>query len=395
MAVSDSPTGPFVDPIGKPLCGPNWSYIDPTVYVDDDGQAYLYWGNPTLLMVKLNEDMISCQGEPVEVDSGYEKYTEAPYLYKHGDWYYMVYASDGIPENISYSMSKSPASPWSYCGVIMEFGGNSFTNHPGIIDYKGHSYFTYHTGTLPGGGGFARSMCIEEMFYQEDGKIKPMTRTDQGPAQLETLNPFQRTEAETICRESGVETEDCSAGGRNNCDIQNGEYLMVSGVDFEEGADIFNVSASSALNGGRLELHLDAQDGRLIGTVDISGTGGWQNWQDFSCEITGAEGIHDLYFTFAGEGTLPLYNLDWWQFADSSEAARIRGDVNGDGIINAVDLTLAKRGILNGFADRAAEKAADVDRNQITDAKNIAWFRQYLLVETSAYPDAGDDKTPA
>ena len=70
MAVSDSPTGPFVAPIGKPLCGPNRSYIDPTVYVDDDGQAYLYWGNPTLLMVKLNEDMISCQGEPVEVDSG-------------------------------------------------------------------------------------------------------------------------------------------------------------------------------------------------------------------------------------------------------------------------------------------------------------------------------------
>ena len=105
--------------------------------------------------------------------------------------------------------------------------------------------------------------------------------------------------------------------------------------------------------------------------------------------------MYDLYFTFAGEGTLPLYNLDWWQFADSSEAARIRGDVNGDGIINAVDLTLAKRGILNGFADRAAEKAADVDRNQITDAKDIAWFRQYLLVETSAYPDAGDDKTPA
>ena len=150
---------------------------------------------------------------------------------------------------------------------------------------------------------------------------------------------------------------------------------MISGVDFGEGADIFNVSASSALNGGRLELHLDAQDGRLIGTVDISGTGGWQNWQDFSCEITGAEGIHDLYFTFAGEGTLPLYNPDCWQFADSSEAARIRGDVNGDGIINAVDLTLAKRGILNGFADRAAEKAADVDRNQITDAKDIAWFR--------------------
>lgn len=250
VAVADSPEGPFTDPIGKPLCGPNWSYIDPTVFVDDDGQAYLYWGNPKLWMVKLNADMISYEGQPVEVDSGCSQYTEAPYLYKHGDWYYMVYASDGIPENIAYSMSKSPTGPWEYCGIIMQNGGNSFTNHPGIIDYKGHSYFTYHTGTLPGGGGFTRSMCIEEMTYQADGKIKEMTRTEKGPAQLEALNPYLRTEAETICWESGVETENCSEGGRNVCDIQNGEYIKVSGVDFGSGATTFRVSASSATAAG-------------------------------------------------------------------------------------------------------------------------------------------------
>lgn len=112
VAVADSPEGPYTDPIGKPLAGPNWSYIDPTVFIDDDGQAYLYWGNGGLWYVKLNKDMISYQGSPIAVDvkSGAfgQAYTEAPYLYKHGDWYYMVYAADGVPENIAYSMSKSP-----------------------------------------------------------------------------------------------------------------------------------------------------------------------------------------------------------------------------------------------------------------------------------------------
>ena len=536
VAVADSPEGPFTDPIGKPLCGPNWSYIDPTVFVDDDGQAYLYWGNPKLWMVKLNADMISYEGQPVEVDSGCSQYTEAPYLYKHGDWYYMVYASDGIPENIAYSMSKSPTGPWEYCGIIMQNGGNSFTNHPGIIDYKAHSYFTYHTGTLPGGGGFTRSMCIEEMTYQADGKIKEMTRTEKGPAQLEALNPYLRTEAETICWESGVETENCSEGGRNVCDIQNGEYIKVSGVDFGSGATRFRVSASSANSGGTLELHLDSQIGTKIGTVNITGTGGWQNWQQFTCDISGASGEHDLYLTFTGSGTNPLFNLDWWQFGTASgyetvrsdrliqalqvndstnaadwsvqknlqagsviygdrditaasvpasvrgaeyirtacdsklyvdalgsftagddiavfaavdsrvnasldwlgawtktgekittsngvslelfrlnakagdtvmldtnggqnesanyiimalpiaDAPRVKGDVNGDGSINAVDLTLAKRGILQGFDNKKAETAADVDESGIVDRSDIDLICAYVLAKIDEFP---------
>jgi arabinoxylan arabinofuranohydrolase len=58
VAVSDSPTGPYKDAIGKPLLS-GYGYIDPTVFIDDDGQAYLYWGNPFLWYVKLNQDMIS------------------------------------------------------------------------------------------------------------------------------------------------------------------------------------------------------------------------------------------------------------------------------------------------------------------------------------------------
>lgn len=329
VAVADSPEGPYTDPIGKPLAGPNWSYIDPTVFIDDDGQAYLYWGNGGLWYVKLNKDMISYQGSPIAVDvkSGAfgKAYTEAPYLYKHGDWYYMVYAADGVPENIAYSMSKSPTGPWEYKGIIMPKGGNSFTNHPGIIDYKGKSYFTYHTGTLPKGGGFQRSMCIEEFKYNSDGTISEIPRTDAGCTQIEALDPYKRVEAETICWESGVETENCSEGGMNVCDINNGEYIKVGGADFGDGAETFTVSASSAGSGGKLEIHLDKKDGKLVGSCDIGGTGGWQSWKEFTCDISGAEGVHDIYFTFSG-GSGALFNMDWWQFRNSDTPAQTTSD---------------------------------------------------------------------
>src|SRR5690606_1008512 len=62
VATSDSPFGPFQDPIGRPLVTSDCGDIDPTVFIDADGQAYLYWGNPNLCYVELNDDMISYSG---------------------------------------------------------------------------------------------------------------------------------------------------------------------------------------------------------------------------------------------------------------------------------------------------------------------------------------------
>ena len=185
VAVADSPYGPFYDPLGKPLVQSEWGDIDPTVFIDDDGQAYLYWGNPNLYYVKLNEDMISYSGDIVEVEQTVEGfggpkepkegvqykdlYEEGPWFYKRGGKYYLLYAAGGVPEHISYSMSDSPTGPWKYMGKIMPLQDtNSFTNHCGVVDFKGKSYFAYHTGWLPGGGGFTRSVCIEEFKYNED-----------------------------------------------------------------------------------------------------------------------------------------------------------------------------------------------------------------------------------
>ena len=137
--------GPFKDPIGKPLITNHGARdIDPTVFIDDDGQAYLYWGNGELYYVKLNKDMVSYSGSVVQVNPKPNGFVEGPWFYKRNNLYYMVYAGMGSNgEDIRYATSNSPTGPWTYRGVLMP-SQNSFTNHPGVIDYKGNSYMFYH-----------------------------------------------------------------------------------------------------------------------------------------------------------------------------------------------------------------------------------------------------------
>ena len=184
VAVSDTPTGPFVDAKGAALITdktPNSIElnIDPTVFVDDDGKAYLYWGGwGYCRMVKLKENMIELDGDVVDVP-GLSGFTEAPWLHKKKGVYYLSYAS-GFPEKISYATSSSPLGPWTYKGVVNDFVKNSPTNHQSIIEFKNQAYFVYHNGGLYSGGEFRRSVCIDSLFYNSDGTMKQVKQTTKG-----------------------------------------------------------------------------------------------------------------------------------------------------------------------------------------------------------------------
>lgn len=186
VAVSDSPTGPFKDAIGKALItndmttqtAIDWDDIDPTVFIDTDGQAYLYWGNTVCHYVKLKPNMIEMDGPIITVDLPH--FTEAPWIHKHNDWYYLSYAYE-FPEKIAYAMSKSVTGPWEYKGILNELAGNCNTNHQSIIDFKGKSYFIYHNGAInPNGGSFRRSVCIDKLYYNPDGTMKRIIMTSEG-----------------------------------------------------------------------------------------------------------------------------------------------------------------------------------------------------------------------
>jgi len=343
VLVSDSPFGPFTDPLGKPLVSGGSGDIDPTVFIDDDGQAYLYWGNPYLKYVKLNGNMISYSGRIEEINLTVESfgrrsnteratsYEEGPWFYKRDNLYYMVFAGGPISEHIAYSTSNSPTGPWKYRGVIMPTQGGSFTNHAGVIDYKGNSYFFYHNAALPGGSGFNRSVCIEQFEYNTDGTFPTINMSKNGPVPADNLNPYDTVQAETICWESGVETEACSEGGMMVTSISNGDYIKVKSVDFGDGANSFEVRAASGSSGGSIELRLGSQTGTLVGTCNISGTGGWDKWQNFRCDVSECSGVKDLFLVFKGSDE--PFRLNWYIFEGSS-GYRLIVQTSGQGTVN-------------------------------------------------------------
>ncbi|SPO07269.1 probable endo-1,4-beta-xylanase [Cephalotrichum gorgonifer] len=327
VGVSDSIYGPYKDAIGRPLV--ENAEIDPAVLMDDDGQAYLYWGNPNLWYVKLNEDMISYSGGLNKVDLRVEGFgprqgseTTRPTAYEEGPWpfkrngkYYMLYAANCCSEDLRYATGPSATGPWTYGGILMATEGRSFTNHPGYIEYKGQPYLFYHNGALDGGSGYTRSVAVESFNFNPDGSIPQLRMTTQGPAQVGTLDPYIRQEAETIAWSKGVETEVCSEGGINVANINNGDYVKVKGVNFgSKGASKFTARVASATSGGKIELRLGSETGSLIGTCTVSGTGGWQTWTSVSCPVSGATGTHDLFFRYTGSGSDFLFNVNWWQF---------------------------------------------------------------------------------
>lgn len=346
VAVGDSPTGPFKDAIGKPLCDGSWDYIDPTVWIDDDGQAYLYWGNPNVYYAKLNDDMISIKGEVGKIEQTIESfgapnpekrvkgqkykdiYTEGPWLHKRNGKYYLLYAAGGVPEHIAYSMADAPLGPWKYMGEIMPLQDTgSFTNHCGIIDYKGNSYFFYHTGKLPGGGGFGRSAAVEQFTFNDDGTFPIINATKEGVKPVGTLNPRQRVEAETIAFSEGLKTEPNGDNGVYVSEIHNGDYIKVREVDFgNQSPRRFIASISSALRDGTLEVHLDSIRGEQITEIKVPHTGGWERWMTVEASLQKqATGLHDVYFVFKGRKGCKLFNFDWWQFSDE-EAQDIMKD---------------------------------------------------------------------
>ncbi|MCC9134899.1 glycoside hydrolase family 43 protein [Pontibacter silvestris] len=186
VAVSDSPTGPFKDARGSALITNDmttdvdisWDDIDPAVFIDDDGQAYIFWGNTVCHYAKLKDNMTELDG-PIKTIK-LPNFTEAPWVHKHKGKYYLSYAYQ-FPEKTAYAMSRSIEGPWEYKGILNELAGNSNTNHQAIIDFKGNSYFIYHNGGIqPDGGSFRRSVCIDRLYYNKDGSMKRVVMTTEG-----------------------------------------------------------------------------------------------------------------------------------------------------------------------------------------------------------------------
>jgi hypothetical protein len=194
VAVSDSPTGPFIEARpGQPLITDDMttdshrlnSDIDPTVLIDDDGTPWMAWGNGDCYMVKLNRNMVELDGPITKVP--FRNFSEGPWLLKRGNLYYNMYAADapGVqPEQMCYSTAPKITGPWTYGGFVTGAAKHGFTIHPSVIEFKKQWYFFYHDGAyaLDGtpGGDCRRQVCVEYLYFNKDGSIKPITLTTEG-----------------------------------------------------------------------------------------------------------------------------------------------------------------------------------------------------------------------
>lgn len=345
---SDSPTGPFRDPIGGALIEPGvtpgtdgvvW-YFDPAVLIDDDGQAYLYFGGglptkedgaveadhpKTVRVIKLGDDMVSTVGEAVTIDA--PAVFEDSGIHKYNGRYYYSYCTnfEGSHEDgkypygaIAYMTSDSPMGPFEYEGTILsnmaDFFGIGGNNHHAIFEFKDKWYITYHAQTAGKYLGIDkgyRSTHINEISYDSDGAILPVKADFKGVEPAGTLDPYEKVNAATIAWLSGISTRpNESDGSMQLTAVDGGDWAAVGNAAFGEGASSFKVNAAAA-NGGRIELRLDSPDGELIGTADITGTDG--TYKEFSCKVENVSGTHNLFLVFEGDGS-DLFDIESWQF---------------------------------------------------------------------------------
>jgi arabinoxylan arabinofuranohydrolase len=179
VAVSSSPTGPFKDALGKPLIGRNEApvrSIDPNIFIDDDGQAYLYFGNDhdSLAVVKLKQDMITRDG-PIQIIN-VKYFHEGIWMHKRAGLYYLSYPSyrgDMTANLMEYSVAKSPLGPFEYKGVILDNRSRNF--HGSIVEYKHNWWLFYH---VAGPSAYERRVCLAPLHYDKDGNILPIKLSD-------------------------------------------------------------------------------------------------------------------------------------------------------------------------------------------------------------------------
>lgn len=345
VASSDDPTGPFTDPIGQALITTNtpgvlpansiWLF-DPMPFIDDDGQAYLYFGGngeDNMRVIKLNEDMISVDGEATSFTVPY--FFEASWMHKNDSTYYFSYSTDGSNGlRIDYMHSDNPTTGFTYGGVLAPQppNNNNNNNHHANFQFNGTWYHAYHNRIVANQAGvlatYRRSINVDTFSHNEDGSINSVQHSSSGVDQVGSFDPYALVQAETFNAQSGIETKK-KADDYNDLyvtDIEDGDWIRVRGVDFgSTGAVVFTADVASdlkngAITGGSIEIRIGGEDGTLVGTVPVRYTGGMEVFQKETIAISEVTGKQDVYFVFKGSDTDNLFNFDSWQFIEGTGA---------------------------------------------------------------------------
>ena len=311
VAVSDKPYGPFIP---QPAPIKNVRGIDPNVFIDKDGQAYLYWAARNMYAAKLDKNMVELASEPQKIEGLPDKgLKEGPFVFERNGIYYFTYPHvKDSTEQLEYAIGDNPLGPFKITGVIMDESPGCWTNHHSIINYNNQWYLFYHRNDLSPNFDKNRSVRIDSLFFNNDGTIKKVTPTLRGVGITSASNKIQ------IDRYSFKSDEHTSIefldtlnkfGGWKTILAAENAWIQYNSVDF--GNEKFKSVKLKALSetGGTMEIYSDKKDGAAVAIGEIPKS---DEWKIITFPVTEIEkGIHNLIVLLKENKKV---QLDWIQF---------------------------------------------------------------------------------
>lgn len=309
VATSSSPTGPFTG--GVRIEGPQ--QIDPNIFIDDDSQAYYFWGQFSAKGAKMNPDMKTLDWSTYKdglVTEAEHSFHEGSFVFKRGKYYYYTYADisrNGRPTSIGYAMSENPLGPYTYKGVIVDNAGcdpEVWNNHGSVVEFGGQWYVLYHRATH--GSNSMRKACIEPIYFNEDGTIDEVEMTSQGAGG--PLPAGQWTTGGSSCKLSGNVRIVLEGNREILARAQSGDRAEWKYLDFGEGYNRITVKARSE-KGAKIRIRTSQtrRHGTVTGMVEVPAGG---EWTLCSASVVPVVGAQKVLLEFYGDVDIDSFRFE-------------------------------------------------------------------------------------
>lgn len=314
VAVAEKPYGPF-KPEAQPIEDVNG--IDPCVFIDKDGNAYLYYSMKKIFVARLKDNMLELDSEPQVIGNLHGTgLIEGPFVFERNGIYYLTYSHvQNTIERLEYSTGSSPRGPFEPKGMIMnESPSGCWTNHHSIVEYKGRWYLFYHDKDLSPDSDKNRSIRADYLYFNADGTIQKVIPTLRGVGITSALQEIQ------IDRYSAISPEGASIVFLDKQQKQKGwktilaardAWVQYNNVDFGQNQKKLSSVKIKTLSqtGGVIDIRIDKIDGPLAAQVNIAKNTDWGIVS--SGLLENPSGIHDLVVKLKGTKTV---EIDWIKF---------------------------------------------------------------------------------
>ncbi len=318
VAISEHPAGPY-EILDEPMDGVLG--IDPNPFIDVDGKPYLYWSLRNIYAAPLEENMTEIASEPVTIaelpDEGLK---EGPWVFERNGIYYMTYPHvENEIERLEYAIGDNPLGPFTFAGVIMdESPMHCWTNHHSVIEYKGQWYLFYHQNALSPHFDKSRSVCIDSLFFNEDGTIQKVVPTHRGVGITAAGSHIQIDRYSEIS-DAGVSVEFMDTAntfeGWKVVFATPGSSVRYNAVGFEQpGTGSLRLKVNAPV-GGSLKLRLNAPGNSMETEIPVPET---KAWKVIECPVDSIPaGTYDLSIEHTSDNTI---EIDWISFGTNNKS---------------------------------------------------------------------------